>query len=461
MGIPFYYHYLSKKYDNIISHHLPNKLIDLFCLDYNGIIHPICQSTIHLGEQAMLDALWKHTLKLIEVVKPAQTLVSIDGVAPLAKITQQRKRRYLSSINKQNKWDSNNITHGTPFMKRLSSYIRDRCLQHNILFDHNDGEAEHKIMDMIHKPEHQDKTVVIHGLDADLILLSLMSRCKNVYLMREQETNLKFVDVNNLRDVIVNEWGTVFKGLSEQRDIIHSYCVCCSLIGNDFIPHPLTLNVKNNAMNKIKQAASTAGDLVRNNTIDIGVLTGIISNLAKNEDTDLTGLIHHRHSNDPDEKTILRNPTKWRKHYYQNIVFIHSVNDACHEFLNGIFWTFNYYNKDISTIDHGWFYPFNAPPSLRDLANYALTYSYVPNGTLTQFIPSDLKLLIVIPRSSMDALPDHLRICYEDDSYGITFMYPKNFRLISFLKEHDWEYTPCLPIIDIDLIASALKKCAS
>jgi 5'-3' exonuclease len=46
------------------------------------------------------------------------------------------------------------------------------------------------------------------------------------------------------------------------NDIIETYCVMCSLMGNDFIPHLLTLNFKSNGYEKL---ISYTGNSIRKN----------------------------------------------------------------------------------------------------------------------------------------------------------------------------------------------------
>ena len=77
-------------------------------------------------------------MKIIDKIKPKFTFVSFDGVVPLAKMKQQKQRRYKSYITKQilNKknWNTNAITPGTKFMNDLDDYLSSR-FKDNILFN--------------------------------------------------------------------------------------------------------------------------------------------------------------------------------------------------------------------------------------------------------------------------------------------------------------------------------------
>ena len=72
----------------------------------------------------------------IHQTKPSHTIfIAFDGVAPVAKLEQQRNRRYKSTLEKQmmialgfsetQKWSSTAITPGTHFMEKLGTYITD------------------------------------------------------------------------------------------------------------------------------------------------------------------------------------------------------------------------------------------------------------------------------------------------------------------------------------------------
>lgn len=95
----------------------------------------------------------------IDIYKATKYVICADGVAPTAKIIQQRKRRYLNIYrNKLDKdyinkpvWDTNAITPGTSFMKKLNVYMNNkiRYSTHNIEIiysgSNESGEGEHKI----------------------------------------------------------------------------------------------------------------------------------------------------------------------------------------------------------------------------------------------------------------------------------------------------------------------------
>lgn len=259
MGIPAAFRWLSTKYPKIISpviedqpvtmddgtvipvdHTQPNpngEEFDNLYLDMNGIVHPCSHPEDRpppKDEEEMMVEVFKYTDRVVNMVRPRKLLmIAVDGVAPRAKMNQQRSRRFraaqdakekaeekeqlLTLLKRQNggthpaesteevvkkAFDSNSITPGTPFMKILAASLRYWCSYKlntdpawaNIKVIISDatvpGEGEHKIMNFVRSqrasPEHDPNTRhVIYGLDADLIMLGLATHEPHFRVLRE------------------------------------------------------------------------------------------------------------------------------------------------------------------------------------------------------------------------------------------------------------------------------------
>ena len=216
MGIPLFFKTMSSKYDNIVLDDITNNNNALF-FDLNCLVHPCARRIVehfYTKDKTKLESkicieVNCYIKKIVEIADPKFIYIAIDGVAPFAKMTQQRTRRFKTILEKKeintikkkegmeetNQWDTNAISPGTEFMKKLSLSI-NQFINTDMIFSNIDvifsdssepGEGEHKILQFI-KLNKVPGNIIVYGLDADLIMLSLTCGKDNIYLLREQIT---------------------------------------------------------------------------------------------------------------------------------------------------------------------------------------------------------------------------------------------------------------------------------
>ena len=171
MGIPSYYKKLLNTVPDLIKRGRPDAGIDWLFMDFNCLIYHClhrADTPVYPGEAGreewelqFIAAIVQYCLKVIKEVAPRSgVFIAIDGVVPMAKMRQQRLRRFKSvwlrnadaNANAKanaNSWDTNAITPGTLFMKKLHTGLSD-MIRHKgknwILSDSNQpGEGEHKL----------------------------------------------------------------------------------------------------------------------------------------------------------------------------------------------------------------------------------------------------------------------------------------------------------------------------
>ena len=245
---------------------------------------------------------------IFRMVRPRRLLyMAIDGVAPRAKMNQQRSRRFRSALEAQKAraeaaakgepepsgepFDSNCITPGTPFMARLSEHLRFYVLKKQtedplwqrttvILSGHEvRGEGEHKIMEHIRWARGEpgwdpNQTHCLYGLDADLIMLALVTHEPHFCLLREvvkfgggergqpsrevlsnpTDDGFLLLHVGLLREYLDQEFRAVADALPFEYDcerVVDDFVLLCMLVGNDFLPPLPTLDIAEGALNKL------------------------------------------------------------------------------------------------------------------------------------------------------------------------------------------------------------------
>ena len=295
MGIPSYFSYIVKNHINIIKKLNKNTIhINNLYMDCNSIIYDAVRmiSSTNITSASIIRNVILKIEEYIELLSPNTCVfIAFDGVAPVAKLDQQRNRRYKtwyqneissSIFNKTSTdaWNTTAITPGTIFMNELNNTIFNHFnnsanrynLQNIIISTSNEvGEGEHKLFDYIRKNEdlHKDATTVIYGLDADLIMLSInhLPISKNIFLFRETPEFIKSIDnslepnetylmdIPELAEIIISDMNNGQSLTTEQqKNRIYDYIFLCFFLGNDFMPHFPALNIRTGGIDKLLNA---------------------------------------------------------------------------------------------------------------------------------------------------------------------------------------------------------------
>ncbi|CCW70816.1 unnamed protein product [Phytomonas sp. Hart1] len=100
MGVPGFAKWLIGKYPSIIFHKPPEEVYGLY-IDFNGFIHSHCHSESDpkvalRSVEEKISNICRNLDDIIREVRPRRLMfIAVDGVAPRAKLKQQRMRRYL------------------------------------------------------------------------------------------------------------------------------------------------------------------------------------------------------------------------------------------------------------------------------------------------------------------------------------------------------------------------------
>ncbi|KAL1116455.1 hypothetical protein AAG570_004928 [Ranatra chinensis] len=244
MGVPKFFRYVSERYpclsEVIKEHQIPE--FDNLYLDMNGIFH-VCShpndndAHFRITEEQIFKGIFHYLEVLFRLIRPKKLFfMAVDGVAPRAKMNQQRGRRFRSvkesemlekkalsrgeKLPEGKRFDSNCITPGTEFMAKLDRQLNyfvsykistDKLWRRPkiILSGHQvPGEGEHKVMDYVRWMRSQkdwdpNTKHCLYGLDADLIMLGLCTHEPNFCLLREEaSTYLNKIDTL----VVVGTW---------------------------------------------------------------------------------------------------------------------------------------------------------------------------------------------------------------------------------------------------------------
>ncbi|KAE8772930.1 5'-3' exoribonuclease 2 [Hordeum vulgare] len=310
MGVPSFYRWLVEKYPNIVTPAVEEEdchagggaavYFDNLYLDMNGIIHPC----FHPEDQtacpppATFDDVFRSMFDymdlLLRIVRPRRLLyLAVDGVAPRAKMNQQRARRFKSAkaakeaeleenlmrerFRAQGKEvlprddaprevsDPNIITPGTEFMEKLSAaleyYVRARLSSDPRWKDVKDADlimlalASHEVHFSILREDvlrqNQQPYICVPVTDKSSTVQELPKvKCRG-WFPRVTDSRSKgklpkkpyqFLNIWVLREYL--ELEMTMPGCKHDIErLIDDFIFISFLMGNDFIPHIPSLEI--------------------------------------------------------------------------------------------------------------------------------------------------------------------------------------------------------------------------
>lgn len=284
MGIPSYFSHVMRNYSSVKKWKKVHT--DYLFMDCNSIIYQTIYYLRSIGSSLepkhIYEIIYKSILQHIYLVSPKiHTYVAFDGIAPFAKMKQQRERRFRSKmiehietkivqqnqINAKNTtssitFDTSCITPGTEFMNNLSIYLIQKFDTHKTIHlstSIESGEGEHKLFHILRNDIklHKNTHIYIYGLDADLIILSLKHiHLAKITLYREKlkknndiinplnifTSYYDIIDIKSLAYDIQNQLSNFSNEPYLSR--IQDYIFLSFFLGNDFMPHNPILPIR-------------------------------------------------------------------------------------------------------------------------------------------------------------------------------------------------------------------------
>jgi len=339
MGIPAYFSYILRSHHGVLQTTVPSH-IDRLYMDCNSMLydafhnHHELPSVVHTEyvegspqtslvessfyrmskiEEAietypddfesrynsLIDEVIRSIESYVNLIRPRQLVyIAFDGVAPKAKMNQQRQRRYKSEFlserkerkgceehTKKNMWTTTMFTPGTQFMTMLTTrlkHIFGGRSMYIVSASDEAGEGEHKMTQHVRENIVSEDTIAWYGLDSDLIMLAML-HCRpfrEFYLFREtpefasaiapaqgavapttsitkttSKKPLPEIMYMNVHRLAMSVYIEIMQAdptkecsldpeLEDKWRRVYDYVFLCFFLGNDFLPHFPALNLR-------------------------------------------------------------------------------------------------------------------------------------------------------------------------------------------------------------------------
>jgi len=525
MGITHFFSWFKKNHSEYMTGMRKNDTfadigvnINTLLIDMNGVFHGSTQKIYQYGnckpnprllkkgkppphgltaQLAVFADVCKTVEHLFQITKPNKRLIlCVDGPAPISKQNQQRQRRFKSAKEKASGkfFDSNCLTPGTKFMDYLSKYI-DWYIRKRITEDRDwkniqvifsseraAGEGEQKAVQYIRFHGKKNETFCIHGMDADIIMLSMGTHMPKFYIIRDEvyDKSLEYycIDIGASRKRLAGRlaWKSD-KHEFNPVSAINDFVFLCFMVGNDFLPHIPSIEIIENGIELIlevyKEVCSSYGHITQYTTRgDIrfvhAPLRVFLGTIGHHEKTNLERKLRSRRSYFEDkllDSCATQRGRKWEVDIdkYQSDYWSQKMKGdeerICHQYLEGMQWVLSYYTSGVP--DWTWQFIHHYAPPASVLAKHVSTFQFV---NYSRTIPSTpfQQLLSVLPPQSASLIPSPLCNLLTDDDSPLRAQCPDKIEVDLAGKMREWQGLVLLPMVDFnpvrDLYFAALEK---
>ncbi|KAL7717295.1 5'-_3' exoribonuclease [Entamoeba marina] len=524
MGVPSFYMWVRSvcaKYER----RLPKKLFkedlrnrnqcgeefDNLFIDFNGIVHNCSHSDTMPdpeSQQEIIERIFVQLDRYVNYIRPRKMIyIAIDGVCPVAKIVQQRKRRFTSARDSMNSsFDSNCITPGTPFMEILNVALRGYITQRmdndlywaslNVIFSDSTcpGEGEHKIFEFIRKQSSNqnffEQRHCVYGMDSDLIMLSLASSVPNIKIIREEHVfakstcsicgkkhstknhgklpQLLLCDPLELRKWLISEARKNTTKPFDELRLVHDFVFITYLVGNDFLPKLPSVKVQSGGMElllkfywPLLQEEKYLTNVLEVNNSNIKYMLSLI---AEEESALLKNISKAKKIKQFDVGLYYDSSVNIRvgeKGYYERYYNIHfgSENNTdsfkkkmVHDYFEGLVWVFLYYTQGVQS--WRWFYGYHYAPFAFDFKEYLSVDDEIDFDEDEPISPLE-QLLSVLPPQSFGNIPGELARSVISSNSPILSYYSTNFKTDINGESQTYKGVPEIEFVDQE----KLHKC--